>query len=142
MNWFLKLLMPFQVALKYPLESFITLETSDDETTLVSKDGSLITFLKVDGSRQVIGDEEYKHLIEGATIKVGARFDRRGHAMQVYFARDPSRIEGYLRDMIAPSILAAKNQTIRRLYVLAEQTHTPTTTETDFWLVAGTCKAT
>ena len=36
MSWFLKLLAPFQIALKQPLESFINLETSDDEVTMVA----------------------------------------------------------------------------------------------------------
>lgn len=109
MNWFFKVLLPFQVALKQTIESFITLETSDDKYTLVSKDGSLITYVKVDGSRQIIGDTEYKHIIEGATIKMGSRFDRVGHAMQVYFVRDPNRIRGYLNQMIRPAKSTAKN---------------------------------
>ena len=71
-----KLLMPFQVALRKSVESFIRLETADDEYTLVAEDGSLISVVKVDGSRQVIGDEEYKFLVDAATIKIGARFDR------------------------------------------------------------------
>src|SRR5688500_4907919 len=85
MNWFYKLVIPFQQFLRQSMESFITLETSDGENVLVAKDGSLVSYLKVDGSRQVIGEQEYQHLVEGATIKIGARFDRRGHAMQVYF---------------------------------------------------------
>lgn len=109
MNWFYKILLPFQIALKQTVESFITLETSDDAFTLVSKDGSLMTYLKVDGSRQIIGEKEYNHIIEGATIKMGARFDRLGHAMQVFFVRDPNRIRGYLNQMIRPARTTAKN---------------------------------
>lgn len=109
MNWFYKILLPFQVVLKQTIESFITLETSDDQFTLVAKDGSLITYLKIDGSRQIIGDSEYQHIIEGATIKMGARFDRPGHAMQCFFVRDPNRIRGYLGQMIRPAKKTAQN---------------------------------
>lgn len=109
MNWFFKFIVPFQTFFRQSIESFIMLETSDDNYSLVAKDGSLITYLKVDGSRQVIGEQEYQHLVEGATIKIGARFDRRGHAMQVYFVRDPTRIEPYLKQMVAPSRKAAEN---------------------------------
>ena len=98
-----KLLAPFQVAMKQSLEAFIRLETADDEFTVVGSDGSLISYLRVDGSRQVIGEEEYAYLIEGATIKIGARFDRQGHAMQVYFVRDPNRITAHLEKLIKPS---------------------------------------
>lgn len=101
--------MPFQKALRQSVETFIRLETVDDETTLVSEDGSLVTYLRVDGSRQVIGDEEYQHIVEGATIKVGARFDRQGHAIQVYFVRDPERIRRHLEHLIRPSRQAVNN---------------------------------
>lgn len=98
-----KLLMPFQVALRKSVESFIRLETADDEHTLVAEDGSLVSVIKVDGSRQVIGDEEYKFLVDAATIKIGARFDRAGQALQVFFVRDPDRVVPYLNRQIRPS---------------------------------------
>ncbi|NQZ13750.1 MAG: type IV secretion protein IcmB [Alphaproteobacteria bacterium] len=104
-----KILAPFQVALKQSLETFIRLETADNETTMVSSDGSLITYVKVDGSRQIIGDEEYKNLIEGATLKIGARFDRQGHAMQVYFVRDPGRIKTHLEKAVKPARATARD---------------------------------
>src|SRR3984957_20076491 len=77
---------------RQPIESFIRLETADDETTLVAGDGSLVSFIKVYGSRQIIGDAEYQWIIDQATIKLGARFDRPGYAMQVYFMRDPASV--------------------------------------------------
>ncbi len=103
-----KLLAPFQISLKQSLEAFIRLETADDETTMVASDGSLVTYLKVDGSRQIIGEEEYNYLIEGSTIKIGARFDRQGHAIQVYFSRDPNRITQHLEKLIKPSRMSAE----------------------------------
>lgn len=109
MSWLSKLMLPFQVALKQSLESFISVETADNETTVVGKDGSLVTYIKIDGSRQVIGDEEYQHIIEGATIKIGARFDKMGHALQVYFSRDPRRMATHLDDYVKPSRHAAEN---------------------------------
>jgi intracellular multiplication protein IcmB len=98
-----KILAPFQVALRHSLEAFIRLETADDEVTVVGSDGSLISYLKVDGSRQIIGEQEYNYLVEGSTIKIGARYDRMGHAMQVYFVRDPNRITTHLENLIKPS---------------------------------------
>lgn len=103
-----KLMAPFQTALKQSLETFIRLETADDEVTLAAADGSLISYVRVDGSRQIIGEEEYNYLIEGATLKIGARFDRQGHAMQVYFVRDPNRITRHLEDLLRPSRLTAE----------------------------------
>jgi intracellular multiplication protein IcmB len=104
-----KLFMPIQMALKNSVEAFIRLETADDETTVVSKDGSLLTYMRVEGSRQIIGEEEYNHIVEGATIKIGARFDRQGHALQVFFVRDPQRIFSHLKSATRPSRSAAEN---------------------------------
>lgn len=109
MNVLQKILAPFQKAFRQSVSSFIQLETSDDEITLVSTDGSLVTYLKVEGSRQIIGEEEFKKIVEGATIKVGSRFDRQGHAMQVYFARDPNRIREELEELMRPSRVSANN---------------------------------
>jgi intracellular multiplication protein IcmB len=77
-------------SLRQPIESFIQLETADDNVTLVANDGSLISVIKQWGARQIIGDAEYKWIIDQATLKLGSRFDRPGYAMQVYFMRDPS----------------------------------------------------
>jgi intracellular multiplication protein IcmB len=76
------------MAIHQPISSFIQLETADDDVTLVAADGSLVSFVKLYGSRQIIGDAEYQWIIDQATIKLGARFDRPGYAMQFYFMRD------------------------------------------------------
>lgn len=104
-----KFLAPFVTLAKQPVESFIRLETADDETTIVAEDGSLVSYLKVDGSRQIIGAEEYNHMIEAATVKLGARFDRPGHALQMYFARNPARSRQMTEKLTYPSKVTARN---------------------------------
>ncbi|MEZ5919639.1 MAG: type IV secretion protein IcmB, partial [Alphaproteobacteria bacterium] len=101
--------MPFQKMFRQSVSSFIRLETADNETTLVAADGSLVSYIKVEGSRQIIGEEEYNHIIESATIKIGSRFDRQGHAMQIYFVRDPGRIGERLQSLIRPSRVSAQS---------------------------------
>ncbi len=109
MNFLDKLAVPFQKAMKQSIASFIRLETSDGETTIAAADGSLVSYVKVEGSRQIIGEEEYKHIVDSSTIKIGARFDRQGHAMQVYFCRDPDRIRKELERHVQPSRTTAEN---------------------------------
>tara|TARA_R110001592_G_scaffold3525_13_gene19940 strand:- start:731 stop:3739 length:3009 start_codon:yes stop_codon:yes gene_type:complete len=104
-----KILAPFQKALRLSVSSFIRLETMENATTLVSTDGSLISYVKVEGSKQIIGDEEYEQIVKSSNIKIGARFDRIGHSMQVYFVRDPNRIKQKLEDQIGPSRKSADN---------------------------------
>ncbi len=104
-----KFILPFQKGFKQSIASLINLETSDNANTLVSIDGSLISYVRVQGSKQIIGDEEYKKIIESATIKIGARFDRQGHAMQVFFSRDPNRIRKELETLVRPSRITASS---------------------------------
>ncbi len=104
-----KLIAPFQKGLRQSVSSFIRLETRENETTLVSTDGSLVSYVKVEGSKQIIGDDEYEAIVSSSNIKIGARFDRIGHAMQVYFVRDPSRIRQTLEEKIKPSRTTANN---------------------------------
>lgn len=103
-----RLLAGFYMAFKQPLESFIWLETADDEHTLASNDGSLISFVRIDGARQIIGDAEYHRIIDQATIKLGSRFDRLGHTMQVFFMRNPDRAQPELSALVRPSQNAAQ----------------------------------
>lgn len=102
-----KFILPFQKAFKQSIASLINLETADSPTTLVSIDGSLISYVKIEGSKQIIGDEEYNKIVESSTIKIGARFDRQGHAMQVFFSRDPDRIRKELEKLVNPSRVTA-----------------------------------
>jgi intracellular multiplication protein IcmB len=100
---------PFVKALRQPVESFIRLETSDDKTTFAAEDGSLVTLVRVDGSYQLIGDQEYKKILEDSVIKFGTRFDKPGHAIQVYFVRNYDRIGEEVRRLLRPNQQAAKN---------------------------------
>ena len=81
------------MSLRQPVESFIQLETADDNITLVANDGSLVSYVKLFGARQIIGDAEYQWIVDQATLKLGARFDRPGYAMQVYFMRDAALVD-------------------------------------------------
>jgi intracellular multiplication protein IcmB len=75
---------------KKPMSSFSFLETAvKDENFIIAKDGSLATVIRVDGTRMILGPEEMESLVHSMTLKMSAHFGRPGHAMQVWFARDP-----------------------------------------------------
>ncbi|MDD3030219.1 MAG: type IV secretion protein IcmB [Alphaproteobacteria bacterium] len=82
------------------VESFIRLETADDAMTLVADDGSLVGVVKLHGARQIVGDTEYRWILDQATLKLGSRFDRPGYALQVYFMRDPSMVHQDIDDVM------------------------------------------
>lgn len=100
---------PFVRLMRQPVESFIRLETADSETTLAAEDGSLVTVIRIHGARQIIGDEEYKKILSDSIVKFGTRFDRPGHALQIYFCRNPQRIGDELRMLLRPNQIAARS---------------------------------
>lgn len=96
------------MAAKQPVESFIQLETAEDNTTLVAADGSMVSFIRIHGARQIIGDAEYRWIVDQATTKLGSRFDRPGYALQVYFMRDPGMAGPELNKVMQSNRAAAK----------------------------------
>ncbi|MGE3769327.1 MAG: type IV secretion protein IcmB [Bdellovibrionales bacterium] len=95
-------------ALRQPVESFIRLETSDDDRTLVASDGSLVSFIRVYGARAMIGEAEYNYIIDAATLKLGSKFDRPGYAIQFYFLRDPQQVRREMDRLMVANYSAAK----------------------------------
>jgi intracellular multiplication protein IcmB len=96
------------MTLRQPVESYIELETAVNETTLATRDGSLVSYVKILGARQIIGDSEYRWLIDQVSVKLGSRFDRKGHAMQFYFMRDPEAVGSELDRAMRPNRSAAR----------------------------------
>ncbi|MFZ2314198.1 MAG: type IV secretion protein IcmB [Gammaproteobacteria bacterium] len=86
----------FSTELKQTAESYCDLETADDPHTLVARDGSLISVVRVFGVTELIGQEEFDHIHSGLTQSLQATLKRPGHVVQVYF--------GYDRDVVKPEI--------------------------------------
>jgi intracellular multiplication protein IcmB len=87
-------------AFKGSVNSYCFLETTDGESSLVAKDGSLCTVLRVNGARQVMGQEEMERLVETLSISLSSTMGKSGHAIQVWFARDPDLSPQLVRQML------------------------------------------
>lgn len=93
---------------KKTMSSFNFLETTDGNT-LIAKDGSLATVVRVDGIRQMMDGGEFNTMIERATSKLSPYMGQGGHAMQVYFSRDPDLSAQMLKEfMVAPRTIAKR----------------------------------
>lgn len=77
MNLFDQVLASALLTIRQPVESYIELETAFDDKTLATRDGSLVSYIKIMGARQIIGDAEYRWLIDQVSVKLGSRFDRK-----------------------------------------------------------------
>lgn len=89
-----------QVA-KKSMSSYCFLESSADEFSIVAKDGSLATVIRVDGTRQMMGADELNNLCKYASTKLSPYLSRPGHAIQVWFSRDTDMSANLVKSMMA-----------------------------------------
>lgn len=93
---------------KKSISSFSFLETTDDEYTVVGKDGSLMSLIKIDGVRQVMGTDELNRTIERLSSSLSSILGRPGYAIQVWFTRDPDLSAQMIKTQMVPPRRIAK----------------------------------
>lgn len=97
--------------LKQNLADYVDLETAQDEVTLVAKDSSLLSIIKIEGYKSLINTPAFLQKISspiGSGIE--SFFLKQGHAMQIWFSLDPTKSRKVVRDALEPSY-----QTIQKL---------------------------
>jgi intracellular multiplication protein IcmB len=72
-----------------PLGSFVRLETAENRTTMVHRDGTLTSVLAVDGAREIVADAEFADFVERAEQRLSGAFQDVGYALQVHYTCDP-----------------------------------------------------
>lgn len=93
-------------SVKQTAESYCEIQTADAENVLVANDGSLLSILRVNGVKGLVGQEEFERLHEGFAGSLESTLAHSGHTIQAYFNYDPSNVD----------------ETIRHIYKPAEQT--------------------
>jgi intracellular multiplication protein IcmB len=93
----------FSTELKQTAESYCDLETADDKTTLVARDGSLISIIKVAGVTKLVGVEEFDAIHAGITQSLRASLKRPGHVVQAYFYYDKTAVKPVLEEILSPA---------------------------------------
>ncbi|MDR1057210.1 MAG: type IV secretion protein IcmB [Coxiellaceae bacterium] len=97
-------------AIRQTTESYCELQTADSPTVLVANDGSLVSVLRIDGVKALIGTEEFNNIQNGLMHSLQTSLSRAGHAAQVYFS--------YNRDEVGEEIshiFEAARETAKRL---------------------------
>ncbi|MFN7095771.1 MAG: hypothetical protein ACK4M7_10440, partial [Burkholderiales bacterium] len=84
------------------------LETADSPTVLVAHDGSLLSILKIDGVKELIGAPEFEKLHEGLSLSFQSAMSRDGHAIQVLFHYDRQTVGELISSIFAPAEATAK----------------------------------
>ncbi len=98
----------FSTELKQTVESYCDLETADNQNTLVARDGSLVSVVRVYGVTRLVGTEEFDAIHAGLTQSLQASLKRPGHEVQVYFSYDKSTVKSEIEDILAPAKATAK----------------------------------
>jgi intracellular multiplication protein IcmB len=98
----------FSTELKQTTESYCDLETANDTHTLVARDGSLVSVIRIFGVTRLIGNEEFTLIHDGLTQSLQATLKRPGHAVQVYFCYDKSTVKAEIDDILTPAKQTAK----------------------------------
>jgi len=98
----------FASGLKTSCEDYCELETADSEFTLVSRDGSLVSMISVEGVSRLIGAEEFTHIHSNLTQTLRTALGRRGHSFQVVFSYDRAKAQQQISDMLMPAKATAQ----------------------------------
>lgn len=98
----------FSTDLKQTVESYCDLETADDPYTLVGRDGSLVSVIRVFGVTKLIGTDEFDNIHRGLTQSLQPTLKRPGHLVQVYFSYDKEAVKLEIADILAPARATAK----------------------------------
>ncbi|MDO7931509.1 type IV secretion protein IcmB [Xanthomonas euvesicatoria pv. eucalypti] len=89
-------------SVKQSVADYLDIEYTEDETTFVLKDGSRMTLLRVNGSRRMIGVEEFRDIDGRLTTSLQAFMRGGGHAVSCIFESDPDLVEREVREAQKP----------------------------------------
>lgn len=98
--------------LKQTNASYCDLETAENHSTLVAKDGSLVSVLHIQGSTGLVGSYEFEKLHNGISQSLQATLSRAGHSLQVVFTYDRDAVKQEIQDNYAPALQTAKELTL------------------------------
>ena len=79
-----------------------------DPYTLVTNSQSLLTVFDVQGTYQILSDEDFGKVIENLRIKMNGYMKRYGHSITLGFERDPDRSLDELMRLAEPQLNAAR----------------------------------
>jgi len=98
----------FSGVVKKTMDSFFFIETGISGTpNIVAADGSLVTIVRVDGVKKMVGPNEMGATIEEMALKFSTYFGETGHCLQVHFSRDPDASRELIGALNQPARIVA-----------------------------------
>lgn len=92
------------------VEDYCDLETAENATTLVTKDGALCTAIRISGVASMVGAVEFDGIVSFLSDKLSSALAANGHRLHWTFGRDPSRRRSLelARELYAPSLATSQ----------------------------------
>lgn len=90
-------------SIKQTTESYCEIQTADSQTVLVGNDGSLVSVLKLDGVKALIGHEEFDRIQSGLLHSLENAMSHPGHSMQVYFSYNRDEVGEEISHIFEPA---------------------------------------
>lgn len=83
---------------------YCSIETADSRHTLVSRDGSLLSVIRLHGATELVGPAEFDKMLGGMINTFSSALSRSGHALQIYFHYDKNLVKDEIRDIFKPAM--------------------------------------
>lgn len=91
------------------VSAYCDIETCDiDRKSIVAQDGSLITIMRLNGSRLLVGPDEFNNIVRRFSGSIQSYMGEGGHMIQVYFIRDPDGAQTLIENALLPARNRAK----------------------------------
>ncbi len=101
--------------------SYCDLQTADSPTVLVNHDGSLLSVIRIDGVKSLIGQDEFDQIQNGLQQTLQTTMSQSGHSIQVYFCYNKDEVKGELTEILAPAVATANRLSLRLDDLFAER---------------------
>jgi len=92
------------------LKDYCFLTTACSPTTLIAKDGSLMTVFEIYGAKEIVGEKELENIVDAFERTLSPALNKEGHQLQFVFIRDQGRTKSDLERKVAPYKNAAKQK--------------------------------
>lgn len=90
-------------AIKQTTESYCDLQTADSPNVLVGNDGSLVSVVKIEGVKALIGREEFNRIQDGLLRSLQTPMSRPGYAIQIYFSYNRDEVGDEISHIFEPA---------------------------------------
>jgi intracellular multiplication protein IcmB len=94
-------------AIKQNALSYCDLETADSKNALVTKDGSLVSIIRLHGYKRFVGSNEFIYLCNRLNEALQPALSSGGHFIQFFFAQDKAHIAEQITAAMQPAVKTA-----------------------------------